>query len=125
MTVPTTILYDIEDERSRTSEIWGHKPDWFDPQWPAALAGKTEQAMRARLYTKPASLRKELIQIAALAIAWAEAHDDEYGWPGDEAIAPSERTPAREEADDCAHKRAVNSSDKGWRCLDCNAKLPS
>jgi len=74
------ILFDIIDERIRQDKKWGDQSDKNNYIWLAILTeeiGEIAEAILKEVYWLKG--RKELIQIAAVAIAWIEKLDKEHG----------------------------------------------
>lgn len=79
------ILHQVKEERERQILKWGQQ-DHSDPEWTAILteevgesAQETLNVVRAKtpvqLESSVRRLRSELIQVAAVAVAWIEAID--------------------------------------------------
>lgn len=79
------VIREIIEERSRQDLKWGEQ-NWIDPAWTSILSEEVGEAAReANDGTWPPHdktreestrrLRKELIQVAAVAVAWIEAID--------------------------------------------------
>jgi hypothetical protein len=96
---PVSVLAEVEAERRRQDSRWGEQnhPDGTGDAYAddAALARKEceqaadsgelswrhillEEVAEAMAEREPADLRNELIQVAAVAVAWAEALDRRY-----------------------------------------------
>jgi hypothetical protein len=79
------ILHEIANERQRqrikwtVAHAWGHgdcSSDGVDDAVKmAVLTEEVGEVARALLDRKPADLRAELVQVAAVAVAWVEALD--------------------------------------------------
>lgn len=77
------VYADIDAERAKQAEKWGGPHLWgagdcssrdvSDPVKAAVLAEECGEVARAVLDSDPESLRNELIQVAAVAVAWLEA----------------------------------------------------
>lgn len=78
------VLNDVADERSRQDAKWGDQSDHSDERWLAILAEEFGEAARATLEASVANgspeadgwranLDAELLQVAAVAVAWVEA----------------------------------------------------
>lgn len=77
------IYSDIDAERERQAAKWGGRHPWgvgdcsslgvADTVKAAVLAEECGEVARAVLDSDPESLRTELIQVAAVAVAWLEA----------------------------------------------------
>lgn len=73
----------IEDERRRQSRKWAAKHSWGEGDCSsrdvaetvkvAVLTEEVGEVARAVLDRKPGDLRNELVQVAAVAVAWLEA----------------------------------------------------
>lgn len=69
------IAEDIRAERARQLDLWGpqsHGPD----RWCVILAEEFGEAARAVYESDPEALREELVQVAAVAVAWIEDLDE-------------------------------------------------
>lgn len=74
------ILREIENERELQDEHWGSQHMHPDFTWLAILTEEVGEAAQSALHFKfgghhAGTLREELIQVAAVAVAWAEAID--------------------------------------------------
>lgn len=67
-----TILRAILDERDRQDAKWGVQ-DHADEKWLAILVEEVGEAARGILDHDPPNLDEEIIQIAAVCVAWTEA----------------------------------------------------
>jgi len=66
----------IDEERTRQDEKWGYMPrNNSDMVWLAVLTEEVGECARAILKQDWINLKDEIIQVAAVAIAWLE--DDE------------------------------------------------
>lgn len=75
--LPTAaVLYDVAAERERQNRLWSREPGiWHDPDGVklAVLTEEVGEVARALLELEsPERLRAELVQVAAVATAWAE-----------------------------------------------------
>lgn len=75
--LPTAaVLYDIASERERQNRLWSREPGiWAAPDGVklAVLTEEVGEVARALLDREsPERLRAELVQVAAVATAWAE-----------------------------------------------------
>lgn len=78
----SAILADIAEERGRQDEKWGGRPgvDRRDDHTYAAVLGEEfGEACQAWLQREVTQLRTELIQVAAVAVAWVEEIDNGGG----------------------------------------------
>jgi hypothetical protein len=66
------VLDEVQDERRRQDAKWGEQNH---PDGTIAL----EEVFEALVETDPAKLRDELLQVAAVAVAWVEAIDRRGG----------------------------------------------
>lgn len=80
---------DVRAERKRQDEKWGDQSDNDDHDWSDVLGEEFGEVCKARLHNKfggeeAGNLRVELIQTAAVSIAWAEAIDKrgQDNWDG-------------------------------------------
>lgn len=73
----TEILFEIQFERDRQDEKWGDQSGNRDDTWVAILTEEVGEAAKEVLETGAlnGNLRKELIQCAAVCVAWIEALD--------------------------------------------------
>lgn len=65
------ILWEIYKERRRQDQQWGlqrHTPG----KWALILGEEVGEVFKAALQRKPAQVKEELIQVAAVAVAWLE-----------------------------------------------------
>jgi NTP pyrophosphatase (non-canonical NTP hydrolase) len=72
-------LLDIADERERQDSKWGGIPGIErrdDHTYAAVLGEEFGEACQAWLQRDPAALREELVQVAAVAVAWIEELDN-------------------------------------------------
>ena len=69
------VLCQVEDERERQDAKWGVQ-DYGVYKWLTILGKKLGDANKAALEDNAQSYRDELIQIAAVAVAMIECHDD-------------------------------------------------
>jgi hypothetical protein len=74
---------EVHRERIRAHEKHGAKgnsreqADWHDKEWLPILMEEVGEAAHCLTYdANPVELREELVQVAAMAIAWIEAIDD-------------------------------------------------
>lgn len=73
------ILKDVQDERERQDRKWGGVPGVErrdDHTYAAVLTEEVGEACKAWLEREPMDLRAELIQVAAVAMAWVEELDN-------------------------------------------------
>lgn len=73
------ILKDVGEERDRQDRKWGGVPGIDrrdDHTYAAVLSEEVGEACKAWLEREPADLREELIQVAAVAVAWVEELDN-------------------------------------------------
>ncbi len=77
----SSVLLEVLSERHRQDEKWGEQ-DHDDGKWLLILNKKLGEACQASLDTdgmsdgdQAALLRNELVQVAAVAVAWIEAID--------------------------------------------------
>lgn len=77
--IPGDVLMDIAKERQRQNEKWGEQNhDAY--RWLAILAEEVGEAAQAALHNEfgghaKLTLRKELVQVAAVAVQWLECID--------------------------------------------------
>lgn len=74
-----SILYEVEAERERQDFKWGGVPGVErrdDHTYAAVLGEEFGECCKAWLEREPGALRAELIQVAAVAIAWIEELDN-------------------------------------------------
>lgn len=74
-----TILQEVRAERERQDAKWGGTPgvDRFsDPHYAAVLGEEFGEVCKAWLERDVAGLREELVQVAAVAVAWVEELDN-------------------------------------------------
>jgi hypothetical protein len=87
---PIETVFDlIRLERERQSELWAGEHSWGsgdcssqdvpDPVKAAVLAEECGEVARAMLAGDHLDLRRELVQVAAVAVAWWEALSEEHG----------------------------------------------
>ena len=75
------IYFDVSMERDRQDAKWGDQSGNPPTVWAAVLAEECGEAAQAALHVQfehrltVADLRKELVQTAAVAVAWIEAID--------------------------------------------------
>lgn len=69
------VVTDISNERQRQDDKWGSQRDLTDEKWGVILGEEYGEVCRAVCEHDDAQLRKELIQVAAVAVAWVEALD--------------------------------------------------
>lgn len=69
------VLEDVYVERLRQDYKWGDQRTHSNYLWSTILTEEVGESARASLEKDPAHLRKELIQVAAVAIAWIESID--------------------------------------------------
>ena len=73
------ILADVDEERDRQDAKWGGVPGLErrdDHTYAAVAAEELGEVCKAWLERDPAALRVELIQLAAVAVAWVEELDN-------------------------------------------------
>ncbi len=73
------ILKDVQDERVRQDAKWGGVPGIErrdEHTYPAVLTEEVGEACKAWLERDMDNLRTELVQIAAVAVAWIEELDN-------------------------------------------------
>lgn len=79
MTPTTLALGDVAAERRRQDKKWGGQPgvDRVHPneEYAVVLGEEYGEVCRAILEGQGANLREELIQVAAVAVAWVEQLD--------------------------------------------------
>lgn len=78
------IISDIKEERSYQNEKWDSQPDFDDATWVAILTEEVGEVAQALLDARYVGddifhLYKELIQVAAVATAWAQKVGKVYG----------------------------------------------
>ena len=72
----TEVLADIADERARQDEKWGDQSGHPYLLWNAILGEEVGEVSRVLLEDLDAKrLRAELVQVAAVAVAWVETID--------------------------------------------------
>jgi len=74
------IYFDISMERERQDSKWGNQSELPDPVWLTVLTEEVGEAAQEVLLATShdasrIGLRAELIQVAAVAVAWIEAID--------------------------------------------------
>lgn len=69
------VLIDVHQERVAQDVKWGDQSQHPDVLWNTILTEEMGEAANAVLEHDLEGLREELIQIAAVAVAWAEALD--------------------------------------------------
>lgn len=77
------VISDVAKERGRQNEKWGEQ-NHMDPVWLAILSEEVGEAAQALLHNKfggdhAGTLRKELVQVAAVAVQWIECIDRHGG----------------------------------------------
>ena len=77
--IPKT-LADITAERSRQDSKWGDQSGNHDATWLAVLSEEVGEVAQAHLHNvyggkAAGTLRAELVQVAAVAVAWIDALD--------------------------------------------------
>lgn len=76
--VRSAIVVQIIDERDRQDSKWGGVPGVDrrdDHTYPAVLTEEVGESCRAWLERDVSALREELVQVAAVAVAWIEELD--------------------------------------------------
>lgn len=68
-----SILNSIVDERVRQDEKWGDQSEHPATFWYAVLGEEVGEVANAILHEDAGAVKKELIQVAAVAVAWLEA----------------------------------------------------
>lgn len=71
----TNILHEISAERRHQDAKWGSQRHLDDTYWATILGEEFGEACQDALEANPVGLREELIQVAAVAVAWIEALD--------------------------------------------------
>lgn len=71
------VLHDVKDERDFQNQKWASQPDWHDFAWTAILSEEVGEVAEAQLNAvfsdgSGEDLYKELIQVAAVAVAQAQ-----------------------------------------------------
>lgn len=74
---PTDALEDVQHERNRQDEKWGSQRKLPNGTWLAILGEEFGESAKAIL--ERSNLREELVQVAAVAVAWIEAIDSGEG----------------------------------------------
>lgn len=69
------VLRDILHERRRQDKKWGADRNLDDYHWAAILGEEFGEVCEASLDSLEVGLRNELIQVAAVAVAWIECLD--------------------------------------------------
>lgn len=69
------VLGAVAAERRRQDEKWGHNRSLSDLLWMTILNEETGEVARAILENQFGELREELVQVAAVAVAWIEDMD--------------------------------------------------
>lgn len=72
------LLHEVEAERTRQDEKWGASRKLRSELWATILGEEYGEACKAVLEVDAVNLREELMQVAAVALAWIESLD-EYG----------------------------------------------
>ncbi len=65
--------HDVLDERDRQDIKWGSQRQLSDREWLAILVEEVGEAAKDILDQKPDGLKTEVVQVAAVALAWLEA----------------------------------------------------
>lgn len=68
-------LNEVDQERDRQDRKWGSQRHLDDRTWLTILVEEVGEIARASLEHDPEGLRKELVQVAAVAVAWMEGVD--------------------------------------------------
>ncbi len=68
-------LEDVAAERTRQEEVWGDQRDRDFRTWLAILVEEVGETAQAILQRDPTALRREIVQVAAVAVAMIEAYD--------------------------------------------------
>lgn len=82
MTTTSQILAEVYTERECQDRLWGGTPgvDRFNQDtYPAVLGEEVGEAHKAWLEKDIPSLREELVQVAAVSVAWIEEIDNGGG----------------------------------------------
>jgi hypothetical protein len=66
----------IDEERDKQDDKWGEGRKMPNEVWATILAEEVGEAAQASLKDEEMPLRREIIQIAAVAIAWIEALEE-------------------------------------------------
>ena len=69
------VLFLIDSERRVQDLKWGSQRELDDKTWLAVLVEEVGEVARAILERDPDNLHEELVQIAAVAVAWLEAKE--------------------------------------------------
>jgi len=70
---------DVKDERGRQDAKWGSQRDLPDRTWLAILVEEVGEVAKAMLEHDDEGLKKEIVQVAAVAVAMIEAIDARNG----------------------------------------------
>lgn len=78
--IPQTIIDNIATERDSQDSRWGDQSHHPDSTWSDILGEEMGEVCKARLHNEfggdhAGTLREELVQVAAVAVAWIEAID--------------------------------------------------
>lgn len=68
------VMANVATERARQKKKWGQQ-DHDDGKWALILMEEVGEAAQASLEATPLNLRAELVQTAAVVVAWVEALD--------------------------------------------------
>lgn len=71
------VLQEVQAERERQEQTWGRQ-DHADPIWLAVLTeevGEAAQGVLHEMFGGTAKARPELVQVAAVVVAWIECID--------------------------------------------------
>lgn len=73
------VVRDIREERAAQDQKWGSQREQSYPVWNTILSEEVGEAAKEVLEKRRDKLRMELVQVAAVAVAWIEAIDAERG----------------------------------------------
>jgi NTP pyrophosphatase (non-canonical NTP hydrolase) len=72
MSIISGVLWEIVQERQRQDAKWGTHRDLTDFQWLTVIVEEVGEIGRAILQNKHDDVHKEIVQVAAVAVAWLE-----------------------------------------------------
>ena len=70
-----SVLYEVQNERAKQDHKWGPQHHVANERWGLILGEEFGEACEAALMEVDTELRKELIQVAAVAVNWIESID--------------------------------------------------
>lgn len=75
--IPSTVLHTITQERIEQDMKWGAYRDQPDMTWISILLKEVLEVAQATIEHDAVRMKTELVQVAAVAIAWLEAIERE------------------------------------------------